>query len=91
MSKISIQFHAEPTETIAFINDCIKELKLYVVLVTIQPAFTASLFDSSEEVLKNVPLYSTNRVCLYIDQMYTGEILEVKEESGRTAPNYLLT
>jgi len=38
-----------------------------------------------------VPLYSTNRVCLYIDQMYTGEILEVKEESGRTAPNYLLT
>lgn len=71
MSKINVQFHAEPNEIVTLIKECVKEFNLYVVLVKLQPSFTATLINTSDDVLENVATCNTNRVCLCINQPNT--------------------
>jgi hypothetical protein len=71
MSKINVQFHATPAETIRFIKECAKEYSLHIVLVELYPSFAASLLNEADGALENISIYNTNRVCLYIEKPET--------------------
>ena len=67
MPKINVQFHAEPTELVRFIKDCVKEYDLYIVLLENNPDFVAKIVIEAEYSV-NIKISDTNRVCLSINE-----------------------
>lgn len=68
MSKINVQFHAEPTEVMRFLKDCAKEYDLHIVLIENNPDFVANLITEAEYIPEDAKISNTNRVCLSISE-----------------------
>lgn len=88
MTKINVQFHAVPDETIKFIKECAKEYNLHIVMVELFPSFATHLFDEVVDALEDISLCKTNRVCLHINKpdIRTNSYMDYFDEN----PDYLL-
>jgi hypothetical protein len=88
MSKINVQYHAVPDETIKFIKECAKEYNLHIVMVELYPSFAAYLFDEVGDALGDTSYCYTNRVCLYINKpdIGTNSYMDFLDKN----PDYLL-